>query len=511
MDHQQKMRISSERNRREEPGLALYWNLEIATEFLIYAVLIFTPWAFATTEDWAINSVNTCNYVLGGFLVAKRIICKAAGYHPLRWSDTESGGTLSKFVTRALAGLTAFLLGYIALSAWNARAEFMMEEMRFQYFEDSRQWLPRSYDKSSTWAAFRMYFAAACFFWAVRDWLITKSKAEAQMPGENVVFDRSPKVRVKGRQESHSRFPIRLSRLFWLLCINGTLVALEGTLQRLSGTHHLLWLVRPTFNEWGWAQFGPFNYRSNGAQYLNMIWPLSLAFWWFLNRERRTKFGQGPDLLLLLFTGIMLAAPIIANSRGGVAVARAQVFAAIGLFAVSFRRSGWRKTAVVACIFMLVVGLTAWMQWKALQDRLRENTFNTLNGRTEIYENSERIAHDFPLWGSGAGTFLAMYNLYRANPSQRWFAQAHNDYLETRVTLGAIGFFAVLACVILVFAHPLAGRGIPVSGHFIQFLWTAAGGCLLHAKFDFPFQIYSLLLLFLTLCAILMVVNIRQK
>jgi hypothetical protein len=32
---------------------------------------------------------------------------------------------------------------------------------------------------------------------------------------------------------------------------------------------------------------------------------------------------------------------------------------------------------------------------------------------------------------------------------------------------------------------------------------VALGGCLLHARFDFPLQMYSILLLFLALCAVL--------
>jgi len=34
-------------------------------------------------------------------------------------------------------------------------------------------------------------------------------------------------------------------------------------------------------------------------------------------------------------------------------------------------------------------------------------------------------------------------------------------------------------------------------------VWLALGGCLVHARFDFPFQIHSTLLLFLVLCAML--------
>ena len=40
-------------------------------------------------------------------------------------------------------------------------------------------------------------------------------------------------------------------------------------------------------------------------------------------------------------------------------------------------------------------------------------------------------------------------------------------------------------------------------GYFVMLLWVSLGGCLVHAWFDFPFQVHSVLTLFLVLCAVL--------
>ena len=42
-----------------------------------------------------------------------------------------------------------------------------------------------------------------------------------------------------------------------------------------------------------------------------------------------------------------------------------------------------------------------------------------------------------------------------------------------------------------------------MRNELILMLWLAIVGCLFHAKFDFPLQIHSILVLFLTVCAIL--------
>jgi hypothetical protein len=36
----------------------------------------------------------------------------------------------------------------------------------------------------------------------------------------------------------------------------------------------------------------------------------------------------------------------------------------------------------------------------------------------------------------------------------------------------------------------------------VLLLWVALSGCLVQARFDFPFQIYSIVLLFLLYCAL---------
>jgi O-antigen ligase len=165
---------------------------------------------------------------------------------------------------------------------------------------------------------------------------------------------------------------------------------------------------------------------------------------------------------------------------------------------------------LVGGIFAVVILSAAALNWEALQFRLQENSLNSLSGRTIIYENSRRIVDDFPIYGTGPGTFGAVYQLYRTDPEQSWYAYAHDDYLQTIVTFGRVGFTIIMFMLVTVFAYWFLARGIPTSELFIAFVWLAAAGCLLHARFDFPMQIYSLQLIFMTLCAILMVLARRS-
>ena len=51
------------------------------------------------------------------------------------------------------------------------------------------------------------------------------------------------------------------------------------------------------------------------------------------------------------------------------------------------------------------------------------------------------------------------------------------------------------------------GGGAPVRWELPAMIWVAFGGTFLHAKFDFPFQIYSIVLLFLLLAAVLFILE----
>src|SRR5205809_2043726 len=111
------------------------------------------------------------------------------------------------------------------------------------------------------------------------------------------------------------------------------------------------------------------------------------------------------------------------------------------------------------------------------------------------------MAADHPLFGTGAGTFDPLFQLYRISPDEYWPGQLHNDWLETLITFGRAGFALVLLALLLVWCRGFAPGGIACPGVFLACIWLALGGCLIHARYDFPFQIYSILLLFLVLCA----------
>ena len=104
--------------------------------------------------------------------------------------------------------------------------------------------------------------------------------------------------------------------------------------------------------------------------------------------------------------------------------------------------------------------------------------------------------------GSGAGTFPSLYPLYRVRTQDPWANYAHNDWLETRITLGWIGLGVLVLMLLCVPTLASQNRRWGVSGEFTALVGVALAGMLSHAVFDFPFRIHSLLFLFCFLLAV---------
>ena len=479
----------------------LYRICDDLSGLLIFPMLVFGPWAFGTTDSWSIWIMNIAGYALGILLFAKIFIRKSKGYTALRWENysihsatkTRHRHPLARLLTRSLAGLTLAVLAFCLVSALNARSSYNSDTRLFEYHR-CLAWLPHSLDSHRSWFAFWTYLGLAASFWAVRDWLLGMTPAEERA------------IRNSEFAGHHSSFAItgRLRQLLWLLCINGALLGMECIVQRASGSSKLLFLIQPLVNPEGESQFGPYHYRSNAAQYFNLLWPVCLGFWWSLLRAGGLRFKL--HHVLLLCAAIMAACPIISTSREGALVAAGMLVLAVIFLAVF----GIPKSSFAMLGFFLVLALALgwYFGWSSLEPRM-EQIGEGYNYREAMYDAAKPMAADYPIYGTGPGTFATVFQLYLVSPSTYWPEQLHNDWLETRITFGWAGtalLLAALACVALRWFVPGGIRG---GRRFVVLIWLALAGCLLEARFDFPFQIHSILFLFLVFCAVLFSVSRR--
>src|SRR5205823_12843 len=91
-----------------------YRGCDYLTELLIYFMVVFSPWAFGTSEEWSMWVMNVSGYCLGLLLACKLAIRWLKGYAPGRWGTEGAGRRFKVFsaasLTLGLAALTAGIL-----------------------------------------------------------------------------------------------------------------------------------------------------------------------------------------------------------------------------------------------------------------------------------------------------------------------------------------------------------------------------------------------------------------
>src|SRR5436190_15813290 len=108
-----------------------YYFCDILAGFLIQFMLVFSPWAFGTTEPWSIWTMNLCGYALGILLLVKSSIRFFKGYC-VNESDIAPNLALPR-LTLLLALCSCAILGYCLLAALNARATYDPGSLTFTY------------------------------------------------------------------------------------------------------------------------------------------------------------------------------------------------------------------------------------------------------------------------------------------------------------------------------------------------------------------------------------------
>jgi hypothetical protein len=477
------------------------------TGCLIYFAILFGPWAFGTTQPWSIHVMNGVGFALGLLWLGKLLI-RLTGFRPLRWTRFSGSSESDRWLkaerrfSRVLAGGTLCILAYCLVSAWNARVIYHPNQWNFEY-RNAIRWLPHSYDQARSWAEFWKLLGLAGFFWALRDWLLTLSPRESA----RYELERIPNHAV-------FRLPIRLRRLFWILTINGTVLAIQGLMQRAEGGNKLLWLVLPRYDQESYEQFGPYAYRANAAEYFNLLWPAVLGFWWASVSSRRRKGGESSSgrnraAVLLPCALVMAICPIVSSSRGGAIVLAINLVIASGILLIAQWRRHWTAKALILLLLAGVLGGGVLLGWKSLAPRM-EMARDGYAGREGLFITGRYMARDNALFGTGPGTFDTMYQLYRRAETDEWLAYMHNDWLETLITFGRIGAVPVFLTAVLGLSHWFWCGGIYGNKYFVMLLWLSLAGCLLHACFDMPLQIHSVLTLFLVLCAVLSCLSRRM-
>ena len=208
---------------------------------------------------------------------------------------------------------------------------------------------------------------------------------------------------------------------------------------------------------------GTFINRNYFAGYLLMVIPLSVGY--LLSRQAR-KIGlyrgwrhrlsslDGKTLLIGFGAIVMMIALIFSASRMGITSLLLSFSLLIFLFRDPIGEKRFSKTSVL--IFTLALLWAIWIGLDAVVSRFFTTT-EDFKLRGTVWANTFQIFKDFPLLGSGLGTFVYIFPMYRTLHIEGLATHAENDILQLASEVGLIGLGLLSVLFFYLFYKTISG------------------------------------------------------
>jgi len=260
------------------------------------------------------------------------------------------------------------------------------------------------------------------------------------------------------------------NQLIVVVFLTGVFESLYGMFEFFSGHQHILYLRGISFVT------GTFMNRNYFAGYLLMVIPLSMGI--FFGREalhasrfkgwrQRLSSFDGKTLLIGFGIIMMILGLIFSASRMGIL----SLLLSFTLISILFRNT--RKGKGFSKTTLLILGLALlWAVWIGLDAVIGPffNVSEDLKWRRMVWENTLKIVKDFPILGSGLGTFSQIFPMYKSFHMRRLVTHAENDFLQLASEVGLIGFGVLFILFIFIFVKAVSGlrsMSITDSGRYI--------------------------------------------
>jgi len=153
----------------------------------------------------------------------------------------------------------------------------------------------------------------------------------------------------------------------------------------------------------------------------------------------------GKFLLYLFFAGAVSIGIICSLSRSGILFALVSCF----LFFVLYTRlqKHFSRGFLVFALVFIVSGIVAAITWEPLAARFMKMSeeFTADRARLILYKDTFGIFLKYPLTGTGAGTFIEVFPIYKSFITNDVYRYAHNDYLQLLAEVGIVGLLFLIA------------------------------------------------------------------
>lgn len=281
----------------------------------------------------------------------------------------------------------------------------------------------------------------------------------------------------------------RVSMAANTLVVSGVVQALYGALVALAGAP-------------GEVAHGVFPNRNHFAGYLEMCLSIGLGTLvgrlsgWGEGRSWKRIFQDalawilGPKMVLRLALTVMVIALVLSRSRMGNTAFLASVLVTGGIALALSRRSKWSIAWLLAIMLVIdIVVVGAFFGVEKVVERIE---------RTELAEERREavgaldVWKDYPLFGSGLGSFEMVFTRHKTSDMELRYTHAHNDYIEFLSDTGIVGLALVGTLVVASFMQALRAYSVRHDPLMCGIAFGAMMGitCLMiHSTVDFNLQI----------------------
>ena len=386
------------------------------TDKIIFGIflflLIFSPLAFGTVEPWSLAVMEILSLLALFLLLIRKKYDKYISFHEV--PGLAPLVLLCGYIFIQLIPLPPGIINIISPGTYDLYSETV-------FVDGPARWMALSIDVKATLSEFFRVLSYAVFY------VLT--------------------VQLLSRREN-------LKKVIAAVVIFAAVLSFLAILQHILSNDRIYWVRRVVH---GASPFGPYVNRNHYAGLMEMIFPLVLSLFLFYkphlaHKSLRDKLTQAFNLkstniyLLLGFSAVLIATSVFLTlSRSGIV----SLCVSLLFFGIMFLARGKdrKRGIVIISICVLVILSVGWFGWEPVFERfekIRNPQGDISELRLVIWNDSRNIIRDFPLFGTGAGSFVDIYPKYRTIQGDRIVDHAHNDYIEI-LSEGGVAAFAICA------------------------------------------------------------------
>ncbi len=314
----------------------------------------------------------------------------------------------------------------------------------------------------------------------------------------------------------------RIKHLAFIIFMVGVVQALYSLLNYYTaGQFSINEPIPPWGTPWNEATRGTYTHRNHFAALMAMTIPIGIGIIMSAKEQSNEKrhlekilsFVMSSRALYIVFLCVMLIALLFSASRGGNGAFLAAFILTLSLFLL-FQGRKYKSLsflpvmATVITIVILLFGIGS------LADRFEKYGFSA-NGRDHMLTTAYSLSQDYPLTGSGAGTYPYIFHQYK-NPelgTSSMSKRVHNDYLELFTDQGVIGLTLLGSSIFLFIITIIKGikkRSNPKMASLFFGSIFGISAMLIHSAVEFNFHIPANASYFFILLAIALISSNRQ-